>query len=58
VVNNRGLLLKGNGICHGITGNAFALHSLFRATKDIKWLKRSYKFCMATFDKDIQKQCK
>ena len=25
-----GLILKGNGLCHGISGNGYALHSLFR----------------------------
>jgi hypothetical protein len=28
----RGLVLKGNGICHGITGNAFALLLIYKAT--------------------------
>ena len=42
----RGVLLKGNGLCHGITGNSYALHSLFRATKDKKWLNRAYRFCL------------
>ena len=28
-----GLVLKGNGLCNGISGNAYALHSLFRAYK-------------------------
>ena len=27
---NRGLLLKGNGICHGITGNIYPFLSLYR----------------------------
>jgi hypothetical protein len=53
VVWRKGLLLKGNGICHGITGNAYVLHSLFRATKDDKWLHRAYNFCLATFDPDV-----
>ena len=25
-----GLVLKGNGLCHGIAGNAYMLHCLFR----------------------------
>ena len=27
---DNGLLLKGNNMCHGITGNACLMHSLFR----------------------------
>jgi len=38
VIWHKGLLKKGNGICHGISGNAFALHSIYRATNDSKWL--------------------
>ncbi len=45
----RGILIKGNGVCHGITGNAYALLSLYRYTKDEKWLKRAYRFALATF---------
>ena len=26
----QGLLLKGNGLCHGITGNGYMLHCLYR----------------------------
>ena len=29
---NLGLLLKGNGLCHGISGNAYFLHSIWRYT--------------------------
>ena len=36
----KGLLLKGNGLCHGITGNAYALLCIFRETKDHIWLSR------------------
>ena len=45
--------MKGNGICHGISGNAYVLHSLYRVTDDVTWLNRAYCFCLATFDKDI-----
>ena len=30
LVWEEGLLLKGNGLCHGIAGNAYFLHSLYR----------------------------
>lgn len=53
VIWERGILLKGNGLCHGISGNAYMLHSLYRATHDLKWLHRTYCFCAATYNKDI-----
>jgi len=31
---NQGLLRKGNGLCHGISGNAYALHTLARHLED------------------------
>jgi Lanthionine synthetase C-like protein len=40
----RGLLTKGPGACHGISGNAFALLKLFKETKDEKWLFRAVQF--------------
>lgn len=45
-----GLLKKGNGICHGISGNGLALHSMFRLTNDNKWLERAMYFGLATVD--------
>jgi len=51
----RGLLKKGNGICHGITGNAYAFHSLFRYTGDEKWKYRCYMFVDASWNEEIQK---
>lgn len=32
-----GLLKKGIGLCHGISGNAYFLMSLYKATGDIEW---------------------
>lgn len=40
----RGLLKKGPGLCHGISGNAYALLRLFKCTRDPKWLYRAVKF--------------
>jgi hypothetical protein len=50
----RGLLLKGNSICHGISGGSYSLNSLYRFTQDTKWKNRSFLFAFATFDEDIQ----
>ena len=54
----KGMLLKGNGVCHGITGNAYGMFSLYRLMKDEKWLKRGYRFAIATFEEEMQNICK
>lgn len=41
VIWKRGLLKKGCGMCHGVSGNAYAFLSLWRATKDPKYLHRT-----------------
>jgi hypothetical protein len=40
----QGLLKKGPGACHGVSGNSFALLKLYKETKDEKWLYRAVKF--------------
>ena len=54
----KGMLLKGNGVCHGITGNAYGMFTLYRHTKDEIWLKRGYRFAIATFEEEVQNICK
>ena len=54
----RGLLLKGNGICHGISGGAYTLFSIYKVTNDTKWRNRAFLFAKATCDEDIQNLCK
>jgi len=54
----RGILMKGNCVCHGIVGNAYALFNLYKNTKDIEWRRRGYCFVNATFDDEIQKECR
>eukprot|EP00331_Platyophrya_macrostoma_P017540 CAMPEP_0176473220 /NCGR_PEP_ID=MMETSP0127-20121128/42177_1 /TAXON_ID=938130 /ORGANISM="Platyophrya macrostoma, Strain WH" /LENGTH=470 /DNA_ID=CAMNT_0017868175 /DNA_START=33 /DNA_END=1446 /DNA_ORIENTATION=- len=46
-----GALKKGFNLCHGVLGNAMALVSLYRATKDKKWLHRAYEFSLLKNDK-------
>ena len=40
----RGLLKKGPGLCHGVSGSAYALLKLYKETKDEKWLRRAVQF--------------
>lgn len=44
VVWNRGLLLKGYGVCHGISGNGYSFLSLYRLTFNAKYLYRGLMF--------------
>ena len=40
----RGLLRKGPGLCHGVSGNGYALLAVWRATRDPVWLQRARRF--------------
>ncbi|KAK4746381.1 hypothetical protein SAY87_012693 [Trapa incisa] len=50
VVWNRGLL-KRVGICHGISGNTYVFHSLYRLTGDTKYLYRAKAFACFLHDR-------
>lgn len=41
VIWERGLLRKGNGLCHGTAGNGYSLLALYQATHDPTWLYRA-----------------
>jgi hypothetical protein len=53
----RGILKKGNGICHGITGNAYGLYYIYKITSNSDWLNKAYCMTLASIDKDIQNIC-
>ena len=40
----RGLLTKGHGLCHGVSGNAYALLTLFRYTQDSRYIRQARAF--------------
>lgn len=40
----KGLLTKGPGICHGVCGNGYVFLTMYRLTKDLKYLYRALKF--------------
>lgn len=50
----RGIILKGNCICHGILGSVYSMCSLFKLTNDKKWLVRAYDLALNVFNKDVQ----
>lgn len=41
LVWTHGLLKKGPGLCHGVSGNAYALLRLYKTTQDTLWLDRA-----------------
>ena len=63
-------MLKGNGLCHGISGNGYLLHSLYRgcarlSEKDEKWIEiaekwrsRAWMFAQAVGNEEVQNICK
>ena len=51
---HRGLVLKGNGLRQGITGNIYPLLTLAKFTRNRKWKVRAYKLALLSFNKDIQ----
>lgn len=44
VIWERGLLKKGPGLCHGVSGSAYALLCVYQATGDEKWIHRATEF--------------
>lgn len=50
VIWQRGILKKGFGLCHGISGNAYAFLHLYQLTNDVKYLYRAGKFAQYYFD--------
>ncbi|KAG8036214.1 hypothetical protein G9C98_004794 [Cotesia typhae] len=46
----RGILKKGSGICHGVSGNAYTFLCLYQKTKELKHLYRACKFAEWCFD--------
>ena len=53
VIWHRGLILKGNGLCHGITGNTYPFLTLANFTKDNKWKVRAYLFALLSFQEEV-----
>lgn len=49
VLWSRGLLRKGYGICHGVSGNAYGMLALYNLTHDMKHLYRASKVIESVF---------
>ena len=54
----RGLLYKGNGVCHGMSGVVYGLIKLYKFTEDEIYLKEAIGICQGTFDPEVQKLVK
>ena len=49
--------MKGNGLCHGITGNIYPFLTLAKATKDNKWMIRAFRFATLSFNMKVIEKC-
>ncbi|CBZ51553.1 hypothetical protein NCLIV_013460 [Neospora caninum Liverpool] len=49
-----GLLKKGPGICHGISGSGYGLLMAYKLTRDPVWLDRAADFALKMFDEKLQ----
>ena len=45
VIWKRGLLKAGYGLCHGVSGNAYAFLAMYQETGDVEYLKKAKRFC-------------
>jgi len=54
VIWERGVILKGNGLCHGISGNGYAFLGLHRLTGDIEQLRRAEAFAALIGNESVQ----
>ncbi len=54
VVWARGILLKGNGLCHGLAGNAYAFLTMHRLTGDAAHLERARAFASLLAEPSVQ----
>ena len=50
----RGLLYKGNGVCHGMSGIIYGLIKLYKFSKDELYLKEAIGICKGTYDNEVQ----
>ena len=50
----RGLLYKGNGVCHGMSGVIYGLIELYKFSKNELYLKEAVGICQGTYDEDVQ----
>ena len=45
VIWKRGLLKAGYGLCHGVSGNAYAFLAMYQETGDVEYLQKAKRFC-------------
>ena len=50
----RGLLLKGNCICHGISGSVYGMYKLYQVTKKEEYLIKAMMLAKGTYDPYVQ----
>ncbi|CRL03318.1 CLUMA_CG016555, isoform A [Clunio marinus] len=58
LVWNKGLLRKGPGICHGVSGNGYVFLLLYRLTNDLKHLYRASCFAKFLINADFKEHAR
>ncbi|KAI5706251.1 hypothetical protein M8J76_011573 [Diaphorina citri] len=58
VIWEKGLLKKGPGICHGVSGNGYAFLLLYRLTKDEQYLHKAYLFANFMLSDDFKRNAR
>lgn len=51
----RGIILKGNCICHGILGSSYALNAIYKLTKEKTYIVKSLYIALCAIDEEVQK---
>uniref|UniRef100_A0AC34GCK7 LanC-like protein n=1 Tax=Panagrolaimus sp. ES5 TaxID=591445 RepID=A0AC34GCK7_9BILA len=54
----KGLLHKGPGLCHGVSGNGYAFLMMYRLTNDDTYLTKAKLFGLIMMNPDFQKQAR
>eukprot|EP01127_Copromyxa_protea_P022823 TRINITY_DN8381_c0_g1_i1.p1 TRINITY_DN8381_c0_g1~~TRINITY_DN8381_c0_g1_i1.p1 ORF type:complete len:414 (-),score=46.44 TRINITY_DN8381_c0_g1_i1:60-1301(-) len=54
IVFQQGLLTKGGSLCHGVSGNAYALLAVYNSTSDVKYLHQVLCIVRAHYSQEFQ----
>lgn len=54
----RGIILKGNCICHGILGSSYALNAVYKLTSDSIWQLKSLAMACYAIDENVKEAVK
>lgn len=58
VIEKYGMLLKGWGLCHGISGNAYSFLSLYNGTGNVEYLRLAFGFGLCKRNETVNRKIK